>query len=466
MRLPSRLTALAALVGLGALALPGAPSLVEEALAGVIAPQLAFESYTLPNGLQVILSEDHRVPLVAVNIWYHVGARNEVVGRSGFAHLFEHIMFQGSRNVPEDRFFTILEGAGAPMVNGTTDFDRTNYFETVPANQLDLALWLESDRMGFLLDTLTQERLDNQKAVVRKERQQSTENVPYGVAEEKFIQLLYPAPHPYNGVVIGSHQDLEAATLEDVKAFFRTWYVPNNATLVIVGDFKPADAKARVEKFFGSLPRGAEPPKLDVKVQPIAKEQRLALTDDVELSKVYFGWLSPNAYTAGDAELQLAARVLSDGKASRLHKVLVEEQQIATEVRAVQYPCQLGSFFQVDIQGRPGRTPAELEAAAWPLIEAMAKAPVSADELSRAVRTWQADTLRGLEALGGFGGKADVFNTYNHYVGDPAYLPKDFARMDAVTPQSLQQAFAATVRADNRVVVHVTPAAKAEGGAK
>ena len=205
-------------------------SLLGVALASEPAPVIPFEKDTLPNGLEVILSPDPRLPLVATDIWYHVGGGNEVPGRSGFAHLFEHIMFQGSRNVPEDQFFPILEGAGASFVNGTTDFDRSNYLQTVPSNQLELVLWLESDRMGFLLDTLTQERLDNQKAVVRKERQQSTENVPYGVAEEQFYKMLYPAPHPYNGVVIGTHEDLQAASLDDVKSFFRTWYVPNNAS--------------------------------------------------------------------------------------------------------------------------------------------------------------------------------------------------------------------------------------------
>ena len=280
MRLPS-LFAGALLAGL----LPAA------ALAADLAPELPVERYTLPNGLEVLLHPDARVPLVAVNIWYHVGAKNEVAGRSGFAHLFEHIMFQGSRNVAEDTFFQYLEGAGAPLVNGTTDFDRTNYFETVPSSQLELALWLESDRMGWLLDTLTQERLDNQKAVVRKERQQSTENVPYGVAEERYFQLLFPAPHPYNGVVIGSHADLEAATLDDVKGFFRTFYVPNNATLAVVGDYDPATIKPLVEKYFGSIPGGAEPPPLDVKTEPIVGERRVALTDEVELPKVYMGWM-------------------------------------------------------------------------------------------------------------------------------------------------------------------------------
>ena len=447
------------LVGVGLLA--GAWT-IAPAVAGDLAPTLNFEKYSLPNGLEVLLSEDHRVPMVSVEIWYHVGAKNEVPGRSGFAHLFEHIMFQGSRNVPEDRFFPFLEGAGASLVNGTTDFDRTNYFETVPANQLDLALWLESDRMGFLLDTLTQERLDNQRDVVRKERQQSTENVPYGVAEEQFFKQLFPAPHPYNGVVIGSHADLEAATLDDVKGFFRTYYVPANATIAIVGDFKTPEVKEKLVKYFGSIPAGQRAAPVALATPPITAEKRLDLTDEVELSRVYFGWLTSKAYEPGDADLQLAAYVLSNGKSSRLQKALTIDTQVASEVSVSQYPLQLGSVFNVTVTGRPGQTADQLEAATWPIIEGLAKAPISADELSRALHSWQAGTLRGLEALGGFGGRADLLNAYNHYTGDPAYITKDFARFAAVTPASLQKAVAEQLRKDNRVIVHVAPKAGAQ----
>lgn len=456
-----------ALLAIGALAL-----VIPAAYAGIATPPLPFERYELPNGLEVLLSEDHSVPLTSVEIWYHVGAKNEVPGRSGFAHLFEHIMFQGSRNVAEDTYFKYLEGAGATLINGTTDFDRTNYFETVPSNQLDLALWLESDRMGFLLDTLTQERLDNQRAVVRKERQQSTENVPYGVAEEQFYKQLYPAPHPYNGVVIGSHADLEAATLDDVKGFFRTYYVPNNATLAIVGDFDPATIKATVEKYFGSIPRSAEPPPESITTAPITAERRLSLTDGkADLAKVYFGWVTPSSFQPGDAELTLAANILGDGKASRLEKALTIDKAIASEIQVMQYPLQHGSVFQVSVMGNPGQTAQQLEDAAWPVIQGLASAPPTQEELTRALTAWQASTLRQLQALGGFGGKADMLNYYNHHTGDPGYLPKDFARMQAVTPDALQKVFAAQIQATNRVVLHVSPApstdnAAAAGGAK
>jgi zinc protease len=431
------------------------------AYAADVAPKIDFERYTLDNGLEVILSEDHHVPLVAVDIWYHVGAGNEVPGRSGFAHLFEHVMFQGSRNVPEDTYFQFLEGAGATTVNGTTDFDRTNYFETVPSNQLELALWLESDRMGFLLDTLTQERLDNQIDVVRKERQQSFENVPYGQAQERYFQLLFPAPHPYHGVVIGSHEDLANATLDDVKSFFKTYYPPNNATLVIVGDFEPSAVKALVEKYFGPIPKAAEPPGLVIKTETIASERREALTDEVELPLVSFGWLTSRPFEAGDAELTLGASILGNGKASRLYTALVRDQQIADEVNAYQYPLTQGSVFGVDVKGKPGVSVDELEKAAWEVIDSMRTTPPTTDEVAGALRKWQARTLRGLELLGGFGGKADVLNYYNQMAGDPAYLPKDFERMAAVTPQAIQKHFADQIGKNNRVVVTVTPKAKA-----
>lgn len=441
-------------------------SLLGVALAADPAPSIPFEKYTLDNGLEVILSPDSRLPLVATDIWYHVGGGYELPGRSGFAHLFEHIMFQGSRNVPEDQFFPILEGAGATFVNGTTDFDRTNYLETVPSNQLELALWLESDRMGFLLDTLTQERLDNQRAVVRKERQQSTENVPYGVAEEQFYKMLFPAPHPYNGVVIGTHEDLQAASLDDVKTFFRTWYVPNNATLVICGDFDPAAVKPLVAKYFGSIPGGPEPVVTTQMAPPIPAEKRADLTDDVELPKLYMGWVTAPVFQAGDAELQLAGMVLADGKSSRLYRELVEKQQIAQSVRAYQYPLTYGSVFAVEVVGKPGQTPGKLEAEAWRVLESLRAAPPEQAELDRAWTSTKARVLRGLEELGGFGGKADTLDYYNHHTGDPGFLAKDFARYESATPAAVQKFFAESIRKDNRVVVSVVPAPKSEGGAK
>src|SRR5689334_5101667 len=270
-------------------------------------PHIAFEKYTLANGLEVILSEDHRLPLVAVNLWYHVGPANEEVGRTGFAHLFEHMMFQGSRDVKANEHFKLLEGAGSSEYNGTTDFDRTNYFETLPADQLALGLYLESDRMGYLIDKLDQKNLSTQQDVVRNERRQSIENVPYGMVEEELFHRLFPAGHPYYAYVIGSHADIQAAKLEDVRRFFKQYYAPNNASLAIVGDFDPANAKQLVEKYFGPLVRGPEVPKITATTPALTAEQRLTVSDQVELPRVYMGWLTPAAFQPGDAEAGLTS---------------------------------------------------------------------------------------------------------------------------------------------------------------
>src|SRR5262245_17340933 len=255
-------------------------------------PKIEFEKFTLSNGLDVILTEDHRLPLVAVNVWYHVGPANEDPGRTGFAHLFEHMMFQGSKHVPGDLHFKTVESVGGSDANGTTDFDRTNYFETMPADRLETALWLESDRMGYLLDDLDQGKLANQQDVVRNERRQSVENAPYGIVEEALFHQLFPKEHPYYASVIGSHADIQAAKLEDVKNFFKLYYSPNNASLVIVGDIDKAATKALVEKYFGSLKRGQPVPKPNVQTPPITAERRQVVLDRVELPRVYMAWLT------------------------------------------------------------------------------------------------------------------------------------------------------------------------------
>ncbi|MCI0596896.1 MAG: insulinase family protein, partial [candidate division Zixibacteria bacterium] len=272
-------------------------------------PKLKFEKYQLPNGLEVILSEDHRLPLVAVNLWYHVGPANEEPGRTGFAHLFEHMMFQGSRHVEGDSHFKLLEAAGASDINGTTDFDRTNYFETLPSNQLELVLWMEADRMGFLLDKLTQANLTNQQDVVRNERRQSVENRPYGIVEEEMFHQLYPSDHPYYASVIGSHADIQAAKLEDVKKFFKLYYAPNNASLAIVGDIDVAKTKKLVEKYFGSIKRGTEVPQLSAVTPAITSERRVTVQDRIELPRVYMAWITPSIFKEGDAEGGVAAQV-------------------------------------------------------------------------------------------------------------------------------------------------------------
>ena len=326
-------------------------------------PRVPFEKYTLPNGLEVILSQNQRLPMVAVNLWYHVGPANEEPGRTGFAHLFEHMMFQSSKHVPEDSHIQLLEAAGASNLNGTTDFDRTNYFETVPANQLELALWLESDRMGYLLEKVDQPALSNQQDVVRNERRQSVENRPYGLAQEALVQSLFPKWHPYYGNVIGSHEDIQAVNLDDVNRFFRQYYAPNNASLAIVGDIDVGRTKTLVEKYFGTLKRGPAVPPVEAETPRITSERRRVVYARVELPRVSMAWLSPPIFEPGDADADIAASVLGAGRSSRLYKKLVYEDQIAQDVSVRQESLMLGSIFQIQATARPGHTAEELEKA-------------------------------------------------------------------------------------------------------
>ena len=420
-------------------------------------PQLKFEKYKLPNGLEVILSEDHRLPMVAVNLWYHVGPANELPGRTGFAHLFEHMMFEGSRHVPGNTHFHLLEAAGASDINGTTDFDRTNYFETLPSNQLELALWLESDRMGYLPDKLDQANLSNQQDVVRNERRQSFENEPYGIVEEGIIHLLYPKGHPYYGDVIGSHEDIQSAKLEDVRSFFRLYYAPNNASLAIVGDFQPEHARELVEKYFGPLKRGENVPRIAAKTPPITSERRAVIPDNVQLPRVYEAWLTSPIFKPGDAEADLTATVLGGGKSSRLYKKLVYEKQIALDVAANQQSLMLGSEFQVQATARPGVKPEDLEKAVNTELEAFRTNGPTEEELQRARNVLESRIIEGLETLGGSGGVADRLNSYNHYLGTPDFLAADIARYENASAESLK-AFAQTQLAGNqRVVVYGVP---------
>jgi zinc protease len=420
-------------------------------------PKLAFEKYTLPNGLTVILSRDARIPMVAVNLWYHVGPANEEPGRTGFAHLFEHMMFQSSKHVPEDAHFKLLEAAGASDINGTTDYDRTNYFETIPANQLELALWLESDRMGYLVDKLDQPSLSNQQDVVRNERRQSVENQPYGLAEEQLVQSLFPAKHPYYGNVIGSHEDIQAAKLDDVRRFFRQYYAPNNASLAIVGDFDPAATKALVGKYFATLKRGPAVPPIKAETPKITTERRKTVTARVELPRVYMAWITSPILKPGDADADIAAGILGGGRSSRLYKKLVYEKQIAQNVSAQQQSLILGSIFQIEATARPGHTAEELEKTIDEELAAFRTKPADASEIERARNRIETSIIGGLEVLGGFGGVADRLNSYNHYLGTPDYLEKDILRYRGVTPATIQT-FAKDQLAQNaRVVMHVTP---------
>ena len=420
-------------------------------------PAIAFEKYTLQNGLDVILSEDHRLPMVAVNLWYHVGPANEAAGRTGFAHLFEHMMFQGSKHVPGDSHFRLLEGAGASTVNGTTDFDRTNYFETLPSNQLELGLWLESDRMGYLLDMVDQANLSNQQDVVRNERRQSVENRPYGIVNEALFHTLFPRTHPYYGSVIGSHGDIQAAQLDDVKNFFKLYYAPNNASLAIVGDIDRAATKALVEKYFGPFKKGSPVPKPSVETPKITAERRVVVTDRVELPRVNIAWITPAYFAPGDADAGIAGSVLGSGKSSRLFKALVYERQIAQSVSASQNSLSLGSVFEIEATARPGHTAEELEQAIDEELEKFRRSGPDPVEVDRARNVAETRVVEGLERLGGFGGVADRLNSYNHYVNDPGYLAKDIQRFRDVTPVSVKAFVNEHLGRNQRVVVYGVP---------
>lgn len=420
-------------------------------------PTIKFEKYTLPNGLVVILSEDHRLPLVSTNIWYHVGPANEIAGRTGFAHLFEHMMFEGSKHVPGNGHIRFLEAAGASDLNGTTDFDRTNYFETLPSNQLELALWLESDRMGYLPDQLDQASLTNQQDVVRNERRQSIENSPYGIVEEALFHTIYPKGHPYYADVMGSHADIQAAKLEDVRNFFKLYYAPNNASLAIVGDFDPVKAKQLVEKYFGPLKRGAPVPKVSVVTPPITSERRVIVHDQVELPRVYEAWLTSPIFKPGDELADLASDILGGGKSSRLYKKLVYEKQIALDVSVSQNSLTLGSMFEIAVTARPGHTAEEIEKAIDEEVAAFRNDGPTPAELERAQNGFETRTIQGLERLGGFGGVADRLNEYNHYLGTPDFLAQDLARYRNATVASIKAFAQEQLKPSARVVVYGLP---------
>jgi len=434
-------------------AVTGAAPAAQVPAAGSL-PTIEFEKITLDNGLEVILSQDDSLPLVAVNLWYHVGPANESEGRTGFAHLFEHMMFQGSKHIPADQHFPLLEAAGATGVNSTTGYDRTNYYETVPSNQLELALWLESDRMGYLLELIDQSALSNQQDVVRNERRLRVENEPYGMADEELFQTIFPAGHPYYGNVIGSHQDIQAAQLEDVRDFFQEYYAPNNASLAIVGDFDRDRTVALVEEYFGTLWRGPDVPAAAAETPPITEERRREVPSRVELPSVYMGWLTAPLYAPGDAEADVAAQILGGGRSSRLYKALVYDQQIAQNVQVFQQSMSLGSVFQVRATARPGYTAADLEQAIDSVLALFLQAPPTPEEMQRAVNAFETGVVGQLEGLGGV---ANRLNTYNHYLGDPDYLAEDIDRYRVVTPEDVQAFARERLQPSARAVIHAVP---------
>ena len=430
--------------------------------AGAQQPQrisVPYTRFTLPNGLVVILHEDHSVPLVAVNAWYHVGSAREKPGRTGFAHLFEHIMFEGSGHVPEGDFDNWLEAAGGDN-NGSTDNDRTNYWETVPSNALELALFLESDRMGYLLDAMSPQKVDGQRDIVKNERRQSYENQPYGMAFLKLVEELFPPDHPYHWPVIGSMEDLSAASYDDVVQFFKSYYGPNNTSLVVAGDIDPAEARRLVEKWFSDVPRTAPVPPLSAPTPVLTAEKRVTLEDQVQLPRLYLAWLSPRLHAPGDEALDVLSRVLASGKNSRLYKRLVYDLQIAQDVSAFQNSGPLGSAFILIVTAREGHDLTAIEKVVGEELTKVKSAPPSARELERSVNQIESAFYGAMERVGGFGGKADRLNAYEFYAGRPDYFAEDLARYTALDAKDLQAAATKYLRDDARVLLSVVPKGK------
>lgn len=422
---------------------------------------IKYEKYKLRNGLTVILHEDHSVPIVAVNVWYFVGSGREEKGKSGFAHLFEHVMFQGSKHISKEDQIKSIEDVGGNF-NGSTNTDRTNYWEIVPSNYAETALWLESDRMGFLLEGLTLDKLDNQRDVVKNERRQNYENQPYGMAFKMIMETLYPADHPYHWLTIGTQEDLSAASLDDVKNFFTSYYGPNNAGLSIAGDFKIPEMKKLVEKWFGDIPAG-EPLK---KLKPISfafsGAKHLLLEDRVQLPRLYLSWHSAPMFSKDEAALQLLANILGSGKSSRLYRTLVYDKQIGQDVFSSQGSREIAGTFSVVATAKPGIGLQELQKVIYGEIEKLKKELVLERELERVKNGYKASSIFRIQNIGGFGGKSDQLNYYNYYTGDPGYLSKDLQRFMNVTAEDIRRAANEYFKLDAMVILSVVPQGKTD----
>ena len=427
--------------------------------------RINYTRETLPNGLTVVYHVDHSTPVAAVLLWYNVGSKVEQPGHTGFAHLFEHIMFKGSKNVADGQHYALLEAAGGRAgqdINGTTSWDRTNYFEQLPSNQLELALWLESDRMGTLTETLTQEKLDNQREVVKNERRQSVDNQPYGTWLEKTEEALFPEPHPYHHSIIGSMADLSAASLADVRSFFKTYYAPNNAVLVVAGDIDIPQAKVMVRKYFGPIPRGPTPPSLarmSVR-ENVGYEQRIVVQDPLAPApSVFVSYRVPPAKDSRAQVVSLLGRVIGGGSSSRLDEALVRRQQIATSVTGINLRMADGADMLVFIaNGKPGGNPDSLERAI--LVELAGTSSFTQSELERARASQKFSFVDGLQTTGGFGGRADRLAEGWTYFRDPNYVNTVLGQIDRVTLANLNALGRERLVPTNRVILVYVPVKK------
>jgi zinc protease len=453
------------LAALSALALSASPALVSAQKA----PSIPHEKYTLPNGLEVILHVDRSVPIVAVEQFYKVGSGDEKKGRTGFAHLFEHVMFMGSQNVPVGKFDEWLEAAGASN-NGSTTEDRTNYYESGPSNALPLMLWLDADRMGWLLPTMDLPKLDLQRDVVKNERRQSYDNVPYGRAYETMLPVMYPADHPYSWPVIGSMSDLSAAALDDVKDFFRHYYAPNNATITIAGDFNPDSAKVWVAKYFARIPRVEAPVRPTVPAVRLTKDTIMMMEDRVQLPRTYYTWHGVKAFSKDDAALNALADILANGKSSRLYRTLVYEKQIAQSVGMGAESNKLDGLLMLNATAKPNVHPRELDAEIAKAIADVAANGVTERELTRVKNGVRASMLDRLSSVLG---KATQLSYYNYFTGTPDYMAQDLARYDALTVGDVQRVARQYLLQQPKIVLTVVPEGKKDlalttltGGAK
>ena len=416
--------------------------------------RIPFTKHTLANGLDVLLHEDHACPIVAVNLWYHVGSKNERPGKTGFAHLFEHLMFEGSQH--HDRgYFQPLQGAGATL-NGSTNADRTNYWEVVPAGALELALWMESDRMGYLLAALTQAKFANQRDVVLNERRQNYENRPYGLAPMALLAALFPDDHPYHWTTIGEIADLKAVQLDEVHAFFRRYYHPGNASIALAGDIDADEALTMVDRYFGEIECGdpVEPVRADA---TLPRDVRIQFEDRVELPRLYVAWLTPAMFAEGDAELDLATDLLANGKTSRLYRRLVFDERIATDVSASQNSREMAGYAQLTATAAPGHTLGEIERVVFEEIARLAAEGPTDDEIERGRVQAEAQFMFRLQTVGGFGGKSDQLNAYNVFLDDPSYFPRDLERYQVVSKSSLREVAARYLDPSRRVTLSIVP---------
>jgi zinc protease len=413
-----------------------------------------YEKHVLSNGLELILHQDRSLPVVAINVWYHVGSKNEKPGRTGFAHLFEHVMFEGSKHHNRS-YFEPLQKIGANL-NGSTNPDRTNYWENVPSNYLELALWLESDRMGFLLDALDQQRFDVQRDVVKNERRQSYENRPYGMAYLLLQPEVFPLPHPYNWPTIGSQEDLDSAKLEDIKGFFRTFYSPSNASIAIAGDIEPDQALNLVEKYFGDLKPAAPIAKMKPVESSLSGTKVLTMEDDVQLERRYVVWPGPPAFDEWEPALDVLATVLADGKGSRLHRRLVHDTEMARDVAAFAYSQEISGEFFVQVTTSKGEETARVSEVVEQELAAIKKSPPTEAEMERAGNQIETHFVSNLERTGGFGGRADQLNYFSVLAGDPGMVTTYPDRYKAVTADQVSAA-ASRFLGDTRVELTVTP---------